>query len=101
MEKHIFWITSEFRVQLDNWHYNANNGTVNNKIYFVAKQKAENEPTSIGRGNEHNICEAKKKDVEDKIYFEPIAMFALKIKVKTTKPFQNINTNANIKKCTE
>ncbi|ETO06369.1 hypothetical protein RFI_31028, partial [Reticulomyxa filosa] len=44
-----------------------------------------------------------RKEVEDKIYFESIAAFALKTKVKTAKPLQNTNTNttanANIKKC--
>ncbi|ETO05778.1 hypothetical protein RFI_31618 [Reticulomyxa filosa] len=38
-----------------------------------------------------------RKEVEDKIYFEPIAVFVLKTKVKTAKPLQNINTNTNIK----
>ncbi|ETO00411.1 zinc binding protein [Reticulomyxa filosa] len=44
-----------------------------------------------------------RKEVEDKIYFESIVAFALKTKVKTAKPLQNINTNTNantnIKKC--
>ncbi|ETO02633.1 hypothetical protein RFI_34785 [Reticulomyxa filosa] len=38
MAKQIFWIASGFGVQLDNLHYNANDGTVNNKVYFVTKQ---------------------------------------------------------------
>ncbi|ETO09013.1 hypothetical protein RFI_28374 [Reticulomyxa filosa] len=39
MVKQIFWITSGFGVQLNNWHYNANHCTINNKMYFVTKQR--------------------------------------------------------------